>query len=88
MIISLKVFLFLVLVEFAIVRFCTHSYDYRPNRTPLSLLTSINGPIKFLETVIFMVNKISNKLIADYLTINGLIDEFIHSFIHSFFDWW
>ena len=28
--------------RFAVVRFCNHSYDYRPNRTPLSPLTSID----------------------------------------------
>ena len=27
----------------SVVQFCNHSYDYRPNRTPLSPLTSINS---------------------------------------------
>ena len=27
--------------RFAVLRFCNHSYDYRPNRTPPSPLTSI-----------------------------------------------
>ena len=27
---------------FVVVRFSNHSYDYRPNRTPLSLITIIN----------------------------------------------
>ena len=28
--------------RFAVVQFCNHSYDYRPNRTPLSPITIIN----------------------------------------------
>ena len=30
--------------RFAVVQFCNHSYDYRPNRTPLSPITIIYYP--------------------------------------------
>ena len=29
----------LAILVFSVVRFCYHSYDYRPNYTPLSLIT-------------------------------------------------
>ena len=36
--------------HFAVIRFCYHSYDYRPNWTPLSPITIINCTIETSES--------------------------------------
>ena len=38
--------------RFAVIQFRNHSYDYRPNRTPLSPITIINSTLACSRTVV------------------------------------
>ena len=65
--------------RFAVVQFCYHSYDYRPNWTPLSPITIINhNYTKILESDCPSVALISTVIIK--ITISLIVIGFKNSY--------
>ena len=72
----------------AVVRFCYHSYDYRPNWTPLSPITITNHKnynflaCDWFKKVLFSTNSLAKSL-SDSLLLDSLLLDSSKSQSHS-----